>query len=142
MDDGRHIVVADIGGDHRVWLRDTTKGRRLAFVIAPDSRFPLRLAMAQRFERRMRGLPGGPLPSASRPTTLQRGKLTLLINLLDAQRARASRREMAAALIYPGISPLSGAEWKGSNERRRTLRLIEEARRLMAGAYRTLLGGA
>ncbi len=141
MGDGRHIVVADRGGDHRIWLRDTGKGQRLAFVIAPDGSFPFRLAMAQRFERRMRGLPGGPLPSACRPTTLQRGKLILLINLLDAEHASASRREMAAVLIYPGISPLRGAEWKGSNERRRTHRLIEEARRLMAGAYRTLLAG-
>jgi hypothetical protein len=141
LPDGRHVVLADAEGGHRIWLRETRPGKRLAFVIASDGHFPLRAAVAQRLDRRMRGLAAGPLPAGCLPTAFQRGRLILLLNLLDAEYARASRREMAFVLIYPGMTPLRGAEWKGSNERRRTQRLTDEALKLMSGAYRTLLGG-
>jgi len=141
LPDGRHVVLADGEGKHRVWLRETRPGRRLAFVIAADSHFSLRAAVAQRFHRRMRGLAGGSLPAGCRPTPFQRSRLILLLNLLDAEQAKASRREMASVLVYRGMAPLRGAEWKGSNERRRTQRLVEEAIKLRSGGYRALLGG-
>lgn len=139
--DGRHLVIADDGGVHRLWLPDPDPGRPLAIIIANDGHILLRSAIAHRLARRMGGLRPGPLPAAFRPTPFQRQRLTLLLNLLDAHHAHAGRREMASRIVYPRMRPLTGREWAASAERRRTQRLLDEARAIMSGGYRALLLG-
>lgn len=85
-----------------------------------------------------RGLRSGPDHSAS-PSSYRRIKLTQLLNLHDAFDAGASPRELAFGLVFPRLDPFAGATWKGSGERRHTLRLIAEARRLVNGGYLRLL---
>ena len=48
-------------------------------------------------------------------------------------------RDLAFGLVMPNHRPIAGAVWKGSSERRQVLRLIADARRLVASGYRKLL---
>jgi hypothetical protein len=75
------------------------------------------------------------------PTAFQRNRLYLLLNLLDAESEGASRREMASSLLYRNSAPMDRAEWKGSSQRRRTQRMIDEAKQMMASGYHDLLRG-
>jgi hypothetical protein len=101
--------------------------------------FTTRLAATTRLERRLRGLPPDPDANASQPTPFQRQRLILLLRLIDAADAKATRHDTAFTLIYPHTKPLTGAAWKGSNERRRTMRLFADAFRMMRDGYRALL---
>lgn len=138
---GRHLVLADKGGHHRIWLRDATPGRPLAAVIPIDDQYRLRSAVAIRLWRWMEGEGDSELPAALKPTPFQRGRLVLLLDLLDASLAGAKPRDMAHLLVYPHMPDLRSAAWKDSPERRRTRLLVNEARALMAGGYRGLLTG-
>lgn len=138
-DDGRHIVIADRRDRHRIWMRGTTLSDPTAFVLPACAGFATRLAATARLERRLRRLPRDTGDNAAQPTPFQRQRLVLLLRLIDAASAKATRREMAFTLIYPRPTSLTGAAWKGSNERRRTLRLLAEATRMMRGGYRALL---
>lgn len=120
-------------------MRATADSRRYAFVLPAAAGFDSRLAATARLERRLRGLPPEAVDDSAHPTAFQRQRLILLLRLIDAADAGATRREMAFRLLYPRTSPLTGATWKGSNERRRTLRLLADASRMVRGGYRALL---
>jgi hypothetical protein len=139
--DGHHIVVAGSDGKHRLWLRELPPSASLAVVIPTDRHFAIRIAAVARFERRLRGVTQGQPPTEYRPTAFQRNRLCLLINLLDAESQGASRREMASTLLYRNSATMGRAEWKGSSQRRRTHRMIDEAKHMMASGYRDLLFG-
>ena len=140
--DGRHMVIASPDGPHRLWLREVKPEAPLAIIIPADRNFAQRIAAALRFERRLRGAVSGQLPPGYRPTAFQRNRLFLLLNLLDAEQAGASRRAMASSLRYRNSTPMGRAEWKGSSQRRRTPRMIDEAKHMMVGGYRQLLLGS
>ncbi len=138
--DGRHLVIADPDGDHRLWLR-TPPGAPTAVILPLDEDFELRLGAAARLFRRLRGLNSGPPPARLGVTAFQRSRLGLLLNAFDRLGSGATKREIAQDLIYPGLDPGSAAEWKASAERRRTQRLCDEAKAMVAAGYRRLLGG-
>jgi hypothetical protein len=79
------------------------------------------------------------------PTEFQHQRLQLLCDILDlvgiSGAETLSTHELAFRRIYPGMTVGRGAEWKSSSHRRRTQRLIAEARALMNGGYRALLAG-
>ena len=135
------MVIANPDGFHRLWMRDLQPNASLVVIIPADRNFAQRIAAATRFERGLRGAVCGQPPPDYRPTAFQRSRLILLINLLDAERAGASRREMASGLLYRNGASMGRAEWKGSSQRRRTHRMIDEAKHMMAGGYRDLLLG-
>jgi hypothetical protein len=141
LPDGRHLVIGDRHGVHRLWLPDPDPLRPVAIVIAHGAGILHRAAAAYRLALRLGGRAAGPVPRGLVPTRLQRRRLGQLLRLLDASAARATRREMAAVL-YPAIRAFSGREWAASTERRTTQRALDKARVLMAGGYRTLLAGA
>jgi hypothetical protein len=138
LSSGRHLVIDDGLGRHRLWLRNSTPGMHLAFVVANDARFDLRTALAKRLWRRMRGDAAGPLPPKCKPTPYQRHRLAQLLALLDADQAGATRQDMAT-LVTRGWCPLSSLDWQNSSMRRRVHRLVKEAVTLMNGGYRRLL---
>jgi hypothetical protein len=113
----------------------------MAVLLPLDEDFELRLSAAARLFRRLRGVSSGPPPPRLGVTTFQRSRLALLLNVFDRLGGGASKREIASGLIYPGLDPGSAAEWKASAERRRTQRLCDEARAMVAAGYRRLLGG-
>ena len=138
--DGRHLILADPEGDQRLWLR-VDNAHAAAVVLPLDESFELRLGAALRLLQRMRGEAAAPQPPYLAPTRFQRLRLALLINIFDRLAAGWSKREIARALIYPGLDPGPAAAWKASSERRRTLRLCDEARAMVAAGYRRLLRG-
>lgn len=93
-----------------------------------------------RFHRALSGQASPPISPISSPTDYQRRKLAALLAILDARAEGASAREISFGLIYRNSSPLSGADWKASGEKRHTLRLLRTALRLRAGGYRTFPG--
>lgn len=145
LSNGRHLVLADTDGPHRLWLRDTSPGRPLAYVIAKDASLDLRLAAVRRLERRLVGAPPAKLPRGFTPTDFQRHKLSLLLDILDMMKDRghpeATTYDIARTLLYVDMGVGRGSDWKNSSERRRTQRLIEEAFALRDGGYRVLLRG-
>jgi hypothetical protein len=135
------MVINTSAGTHRLWLRETRPSVSLAVTVPLDRCFGLRIAAISQFEQRLRGLACGEPSRLYLPTEFQRGRLILLLNLLDAEKAGASRREMASALLYRNGVSMGRAEWKGSSQRRRTHRMIDEAKHMMARGYRDLLLG-
>ncbi|MFA7504687.1 MAG: DUF2285 domain-containing protein [Burkholderiaceae bacterium] len=137
---GRHLVLADPGGRLRLWLPDPAARGSLAILLAPDQDYPLRRAAADRIVRRLHGTSAGALPSAFRPSDFQRGRLALLLRLLDLLASGHSTRALSEAAIYPGLG-LHGANWRGANERRQVQRLRDEALHLATAGYLDLLRG-
>ena len=139
--DGRHLVIADDQGHHRLWLRRASTAHGHAFTIVADKHFDARIAVAKRLMRKLDGRRSGPLPSSFTPTLFQHGRLTLLLRLLDSERSGANRRDMAFTILFRNHAPLTNAQWKGSSARRRTQRMLAQAHHLMAIGYRSLVGG-
>lgn len=67
----------------------------------------------------------------------------MLLDILDAAGTRdgaaLTTYEIARRHVYARLQVGRGSEWKSSSQRRRTQRLIDEARALMEGGYRRLL---
>lgn len=144
LSDGRHMVLGDHGGPHHVWQRHVSNGRSLAYILVRDDAIETRRRAAQRLDRRLGGAPPSQRAGAFRPTPFQRRRLNLLLDILDLTQGsdeRPTSYEIARCLIYRHATIRRGQEWKSSTERRRTLRLIGQARRLMTGDYRSLLRG-
>ena len=137
--EGRHIVVGTGERLHRIWLR-SEKGL-LSSILMFDAMTATRLEAISAFAKWLEGKSGPHL--AGHPTRYQARRLRMLLAILDLRDAERDIRshEVARRLIYPRLAIGRGAEWKGSSERRRTLRLIAEAEALRAGGYRSLLAG-
>lgn len=140
LPDGRHLVIGDRHGVHRLWLPDPDPLRAVAIVIAHGAGVLHRAAAAYRLALRLGGRAAGPVPRGLTPTALQRRRYGRLLCLLDAAVAGASRREMAA-FLYPAMPIRSARDWTNSTERRNTQRALDTARALMRGGYRALLAG-
>jgi len=110
-----------------------------------DEAVDLRHAAAQRLDRRLAGAPPMRLPTGFAPTSFQRRRLGMLLDILDAvlgrERTGVTTHEIARRHVYSAMTIGRGNEWKSSAERRRTQRLIDEALALMNGGYRALLRG-
>ena len=136
---GRYIVIAGPHGKHRIWMSNACCKSGFTFIVPADQGVAVRLAATHSFARHLRGCSNGDPPTQLSPTAFQHQRLALLLRLIDADLAQFTRREMAFTLVYPHNEPLNGAAWKCSNERRRTLRLIDEASVMMHGGFRDLL---
>jgi hypothetical protein len=137
--DGRHVVVADTAGEHRLWLRDTTPGRPLAAIIPLDKDFVTRVASLLRFQRRLLGRPPGPPPRGWPLTSYRLARLDLMLRALDLRQDGATYREIAAELGRTDEARLPATEWKISAARSFVVRLVRDATALMNGDYRKLL---
>ena len=93
-----------------------------------------------RFHVSLGGRASTVLSPISSPTDYQRRKLAALLAILDARAEEASARDLAFGLIYRNSTPLRGADWKASGEKRHTLRLLRTALNLRAGGYRAFPG--
>ncbi|WP_298166314.1 DUF2285 domain-containing protein [Novosphingobium sp.] len=134
-----HNLVAAKGAARlRLCLRAALPQCPDCLVIQNDRCAAARLAAATRFERATRGLGLGPDRVAS-PSAYRRSRLALLLDIQDGIDAGIPPRDLAFGLVFPRQRPLAGATWKGSGERRHTLRLIADARSLVTSGYRKLL---
>lgn len=137
--DGRHVVLQDVQGAHRLWLRDVHAGMGMAAIIPLDETVLLRVAGLLRLQRRLAGKTPGPIPRGWDLTARLRQRLVLMVRALDGFQAQASYREIALALYGPAA--VARYPWKTSSVRGQTIRLVQDAVVTMEGGYRKLLRG-
>jgi len=137
--EGRHVIVADAAGEHRLWLRDPAPGQPLAAVIPLDKDFITRIASLLRFHRRLLGRAAGPLPRGWPLTAYRLARLDLMLRALDLRDGGATYREIAVALGRDEAARLSASDWKMSASRSFVVRLVRDGIALMNGDYRKLL---
>ena len=137
--DGRHLVIGDARGEHRLWLRNPTPGQSLAAVIPLDRDFAIRIASLLRFHRHLFGRDAGPPPRGWLLTPYRRARLQQMLVALDMRLAGATYREIAAALGETDAATMTAAEWKGSRARSFAIRIVRAAIAMMNGGYRKLL---
>lgn len=137
--DGRHVIVADAAGEHRLWLRDPQPGRPLAAVIPLDKDFITRIASLLRFHRRLLGRAAGPLPRGWPLTAYRLARLDLILRAMDLRQNGATYREIAANLGREDAAQLSASDWKMSASRSFVVRLVRDGIAMMNGDYRKLL---
>lgn len=138
----RHSVYAHGTARLRLCVRHVANRAVAAYAVPLNADCLPRLAAVTRLAQaacRKRCSPLRGLHSSANPTTYQSRRLIQLLAIHDAQAAGASPRDLAFGLVFRGHPPLAGALWKGSSERRHVLRLIAEARRLVASGYRQIL---
>jgi len=140
MSGGAHDLVLDHDGmRHRFRILSDDLRAPLVIQLAPVSS-ALRAASADAARRLIAGIGTAPAGSLMRPSALQHRRLSLLLGVLDMALAGATTREIGASLVYPWLPAMRAEAWKSTSERRRIQRLIGEARALMDGGYRGLLG--
>lgn len=137
--EGRHVIVADAAGEHRLWLRDPQPGRPLAAVVPLDKDFITRIASLLRFHRRLLGRAAGPLPRGWPLTAYRLARLDLMLRALDLRDEGATYREIATALGGDDAARLSASDWKMSASRSFVVRLVRDGIAMMNGDYRKLL---
>lgn len=144
---GRYMVLDDIDGVHRVWLRGASlaaeTGCGFTYAIAPDAWFHQRMAAVRRLNRRLLGLAPERRAPGTFPTAFQRSRLVKQLAILDELQqtggGRTSVRALAGSIVYQNMAALRAADWQTSSQRKGTQRMISEALKLMNGGYRGLL---
>lgn len=139
--DGRHVLLGDPTGRHRLWFVGGFHKRNRAFLIPFDGDFNARLHSLQRLHRRLTGRPSGPLPRSQRLSARQRAHFALLVRVLDGEQEGMTRRELAAILLDEQARDIPAIEWKNSQLRKRINRAVAAATALMDGGYLALLRG-
>jgi hypothetical protein len=140
-DDGRHLLVDDRDGRHRLWIVEDSPTQGSAFLIPFDDDFSARLHSLQRFHRRLTGKRAGPPLRSLQLSQLQRARLALQVRALDGEQDGASRREIAAVLLDAEARTIPAIEWKNAALRKKVNRIVASAVALMNGGYLTLLRG-
>lgn len=133
-----HMVVAKGETRLRLCFHISPASSQDFLIIPHDNYLATRLRSAARYEKAAHGRRLGSDRTAS-PPDYRRARLVLLLAIHDGLQAGASARDLAFGHVFTRHMHLSGAAWKGSDERRHTLRLIAEARKMVDGGYRKLL---
>lgn len=137
----RHLVLNDRNGLLRVTIvaPDHPGGHYVAIV--PDGCWTSRVAAFMQFAEKR----SPPAASCLHPTTAQRNRLNLKLQILDCldatEQPKPTLRQIAATILYPRHDLGRAIEWKGSSRRRQTQRWVNSAQHLMQGGYRALLMG-
>ena len=139
--DGRRLLIGDVSGDLHLWLPEADAAERLAVIVPPDGAAELRLDIASRFVRRLRGHRIALLPRALLLTPIQRGRLIQLLQAYDIHQAGGGPRDIAAEVAGSLQASLPAIEWKDSAARRLANRLIRDSLALVNGGYLRLLRG-
>lgn len=139
------MVIAAPSGHHRLLVREQSAGATSGYFVAADAHLEMRLAAIARFHE-----PSGRSScvvgrQVLRPTAYQKHRLVLFLKILDRladpEKPHPALRNIAADVVYPKSQFGRAIEWKSSSERRRTQRLVKEAKHLMRTGYRDLLKG-
>jgi hypothetical protein len=134
--DGLHLRLP---GDHQLWLPDKNPNQPLAVVIPLDDDLPLRAAGALRLHRLLTAGKASPVPQTQALTAQQRQRLIQMLVALDGRLSRASYREIASVLFGDSVTSEKG--WKTHPIRGRTIRLVNDAIKMVNRGYLKLLRG-
>ena len=137
--DGRHVVIADARGEHRLWLRDSTPGRPAAAMIPLDRDFATRIASLLRFHHLLLGRATGPQPRGWPLSAYRQARLQRMLCALDLHMTGATYREIAVVLGDAEAAHLPVTEWKMSSSRSAVIRLVKSGVAMVNGGYRKLL---
>lgn len=132
---------------------DRTKRHRLLIVnnrsspggyfVPNDPWLQQRLAAIESFDGRSRQSGCAKLAHLLGPSSYQRYRLALLLDVFDAidgpEGGTTSLREIARNVVYRHLDLGSAIEWKSSSQRRQVQRLKNEALFFVNGGYRRLL---
>lgn len=143
--DGRHLVLADRLGRHRLLVKEAERSTDLACLISPDAWQELRIAALSAFIRQRVSKSSALAQRALHPTASLAHRLIIMLRILDciseAHGPAPSIREIASRVVYPWADFGRSIEWKSSSERRQTQRLVTHARYVLNVGYRDLLKG-
>ena len=139
--DGRQLVVGDASGELHIWLPDMDAARRPAVIAPFDGMFELRLDIASRLYRWLRGQRTTLLPRTLQLTRMQRTRLIHMLHTHDILEAGGGPRDVAMAATGSHQADLPAVEWKDAAARRLANRLIHDSRDLVNGGYLRLLQG-
>jgi len=134
--DGLHIRLA---GDLQLSLLDKRPDQPLAVVLPLDDDLPVRAVSAVRLHRLITNKKVGQPPNSYMLTAQQRKRLSLMLNALDGHISQASYREIASALFDSSVAREKG--WKTHPIRARTIRLVQDAMKMVNRGYLKLLRG-
>lgn len=137
----RELLIADESGVLQVQLLHREVSERPAVLLPLDGMFELRLDVALRFARRLRGERVKLLPTALRLTPLQKSRLIQLLHAFDIHDAGGGPRDVAAEVLASEQAHLPSVEWKDSHARRKANRLIHDSIALVERGYLKLLRG-
>jgi hypothetical protein len=141
-DEGREIVIVDGSGELHIRLSNEAAVRR-PMVLLPISgaSIDLRLDVASRFIRRLRGQTISLLPQALRLTTLRKRRLVQLLHAFDIHEEGGGPRDIAEQILRSDQAQLPSVEWKDSHTRRAANRMIHDSVALVERDYLQLLRG-
>lgn len=132
--DGLHHLL-DAGGKHRLQiLQSDSDDDALVAIVPLDQDGFARLDAVFRL---LAQLHGRVLPDDKRLTGQKRLRAKRMLQAYDGHMARASQREIAEVVFR--LSRVSRDEWQSAPERFAVMALLRDARRMVAGEYRTLL---
>ena len=131
--DGLHMLWED---QTQLWVKGDTRGEQPLVALLPFDETRRRRMIATTYaSNRLAGVRG---PSSVGMTAQARNRFALRLRALDGLRDGATRRAIAIGLF--GASRVSsGADWKSSDLRSRTYRLVDDAHALSRGGYLDLL---
>ncbi|MDZ4307168.1 DUF2285 domain-containing protein, partial [Allopontixanthobacter sp.] len=140
---GQHLVVSDTQNRHRVLFARKLPHAVAGYVVPDDAELAVRVAALSGFHRLKEGAPTMAHHRLLKPSDYKRYRLGMLLAILDlvedASPSHLTLREVAQALIYPGMKIGRAIDWKTSSHRRQTQRLVAEAHRMADAGYRHLL---
>lgn len=130
-------------------LRSGDSAQRIQFLLTTETRadaplaavIPLGLDGFDRAEALLKLLAmlhGRAIPPDTRLTRQQRTRQRKMLRAFDAHRDGATQQEIARVIL--GAGRLSRDEWQVSSNRHAVMSLLRDARSLIAGGYRKLLG--
>lgn len=134
-EDGLHALIADDGGDHRLWIPDGSARADSAIVIPRDRYFLWRVRSAVRLHLKLEGKPSRGWPREQCLTPFQLHRAALMLRAWDGVEAGVSRRHVASVILDENAGMLRAIEWHNAPERRRLSRLLKAARETIAGGY-------
>ncbi|WP_413992250.1 DUF2285 domain-containing protein [Labrys okinawensis] len=117
-----------------LYVGDAERGGPIAAIV------PLGLEGFDRLEaifRLLAALHQRPVPQDRRLTPQQRSRARRMLQAWDGDRNGATQRELAEVVFHH--VPRGRDEWQASSSRYAVMALLRDARRMIAGGYRTLL---
>ena len=143
--DGRHLVLADRLGRHRLLVKEADRSTDLACLISPDTWQELRIAALSAFIGQRVSKSFALAQRALHPTASLAHRLIIMLRILDCISEPGSPppslKTIASKVVYPWADFGRTIEWKSSSERRQTQRLVAQARFMTNTGYRNLLKG-
>lgn len=137
--DGLHLVCKIDRRRFRLLICEPERSDDVRIILSDDPFILMRSGAQLSFLNHLLGAISGQSNTLKIMTGYQRQRLSQSLRILDARKEGASIREIAYGCIFRNTTRMVGAAWKGSSEKRHTLRLLAAARQMALEGYKGLL---